>query len=344
LNNGRAKLPLSRQRYRTRLGRSLSLPKIGYSTGCLPLIRVLSEFPSIGMVLIHLADRLQKQNMAELNYDRVNKYWRTARPAILGPYMMDGFGFPAAAGRFRFRAETRITQRLIRGLNLDGTVLDLGSGIGYWAEHFAEHFAKVVAVEASAPLHDALKQRCASYANVETVQGDVMLFEPDGRFDLVFLGGLLMYLNEADVVSLLQKLVRSLQPGGIIVCRETTVRQGVVTRDGEYQAVYRSVATYTRIIKESGLSVVKVERNTPYVLLQMGCEFVKKWKALLPEKLQLIPVVGRLVYWGLRVGCPWIISIPSALNLAYPELTNHFFVLRPGSDIRGDTQTGSGAN
>ena len=282
--------------------------------------------------------------MTELNYDTVNKYWHTARPSILGPYMMDGFGFPAAAGRFRFRAETRITQRLIRGLNPNGTVLDLGSGIGYWAEYFAENFAKVVAVEASTPLYDALKQRCASYPHVETVQGDVLLFKPQDRYELVFLGGLLMYLNEADVVSLLQKLVRSLEPGGIIVCRETTVRQGVVTRDGDYQAVYRSVETYTRIFQECGLSVVKVKQNAPYVLMQMGCEFIKKWKSLLPEKFQMIPVVGRLVYWGLRVGYPWILSIPSAFSLAFPDLTNHFFVLRPGSDLQSGDQASSVAN
>ena len=282
--------------------------------------------------------------MDELNYDRVNKYWRTVRPSILGPYMMDGFGFPAAAGRFRFRAETRITQRLIRGLNPDGTVLNLGSGIGYWAEHFAEHFAKVVAVEASTPLYDALKQRCASYCTVEPVQGDVLLFEPEDCYELVFLGGLLMYLNEGDVVSLLRKLVRHVEPGGLIVCRETTVRQGAVTRDGDYQAVYRSVATYTRIFNECGLSAVKVKRNMPYVLLQMGCEFVKKWKALVPKKLQMIPVVGQLVYWVLRIGYPWIVHVPATFGLEYPKLTNHFFVLRPDSPVLPDIQAASVAS
>jgi len=282
--------------------------------------------------------------MTELNYDAVTRYWHTARPSILGPYMMDGFGFPAAVGRFRFRAETRITQRLIHGLDPAGTLLDLGSGIGHWAEHFAERFANVVAVEASTPLFDALKQRCASHPNVETVQGDVLSFEPAEHYEMVFLGGLLMYLNEGDVVSLLRKLACSLGPRGIIVCRETTVRQGVVTRDGEYQAVYRSVTTYTRIFDECGLSVVKVKRNTPYVLLQMGCEFVKKWKSLLPEKFQMIPVVGHLVYWALRICYPWIIHIPGAFGLKFPVLTNHFFVLRPDSPVLPDIQAASVAS
>lgn len=271
--------------------------------------------------------------MAELSYESVSKYWRHARPSILGPYVMDGFGFPTAAGRFRFRAETRIAQRLISGLNHEGTVLDLGSGIGYWAEHFAQHFAKIVAVEASTPLYEALTKRCAPYPNVKTIQGDVLFFEPEDRYELVFLGGLLMYLNEGDVIGLLRKLVPCLKPGGMIVCRETTVRRGVVTRDGDYQAVYRSVATYTRIFNECGLAVEKTKRNSPYVLMQMGCEFVKKWKSVAPVPLQMIPVVGHLVYWGLRIGYPWLVPVPAALGLAYPKLTNHFFVLRSGSRI-----------
>lgn len=282
--------------------------------------------------------------MTELNYETVNEYWRNAQPSILGPYMMDGFGFPAAAGRFRFRAETRIMQRLIRGLNKTGTVLDLGSGIGYWAEHFAQHFEKVVAVEASAPLHEALKLNCASYPNVETHQGDVLRFEPLGQFKLVFLGGLLMYLNQDDAVSLLRRLALSLEPGGVIVCRETTVRNGVVTREGDYQAVYRSTDTYTGIFNECGLSVVDVQRNTPYVLMQMGCEFVKKWKVVVPDRLHMISVVGRLLYWGLRLGYPWIVHLPGACHWAYPQLTNHFFVLQPSASITGDDPIASVAN
>lgn len=190
--------------------------------------------------------------MSRLNYEVVNKYWNTAQASMLGPYMMDGFGFPVAAGRFRFRAEIQMVEQLVRNLNSDGTVLDLGSGIGYWAEYFAEHFTKVVAVEASTPLFDAMKERCESNSRIKIIQGDVLSFEPEDRFELIFLGGLLMYLNQNDVVALLQKLSHFLEPGGVIICRESTVQQGVMTREGEYQAVYRSVSEYQRIFSECG--------------------------------------------------------------------------------------------
>jgi len=97
----------------------------------------------------------------QLDYTVVNSYWDKTESSILGPYLMDGFGFPAGAGRFRFRGESRIVQRLIRQANMDraGNMLDLGSGAGYWAEYFAQQFDKTVAVEASTSLYKTLVQR-----------------------------------------------------------------------------------------------------------------------------------------------------------------------------------------
>ena len=270
--------------------------------------------------------------MAELDYAVVHRYWNGARPSILGPYMMEGYGFPPAAGLYRFNAERDIVRRLIQDLNRTGTVLDLGSGAGFWAEEFARRFAKVVAVEGSAALCDALRARCTPYPTVRVFHEDVLSFEPADTYELVFLGGMLMYLNDREVVALLRRIVPSLAPGGMILCRETTVREGIVTRSGDYQATYRSTDVYRGLFSECRLSVAQIELNEPYVLLQMGCEFIKKWQAALaPSKLHGLDSLGRLVYWGLRAGNPWIARLPGVLGYESPQWLNHFFVL--GSDV-----------
>ena len=87
-----------------------------------------------------------------------------------------------------------------------------------------------------------------------------------------------------------------------MLCRESTVRNGTLTRQGDYQVVYRSVETYTHLFEKCGLSLNHVELNKPYFLMQMGCEFIRKWKAVVPGPLQAIPLVGRLTYWLLRIG------------------------------------------
>ena len=138
--------------------------------------------------------------------------------------MMDGFGFPLSAGDFRFRAESRIVRRLTRNLGAKAVALDLGSGIGYWAEQFAHDFSRVVAVERSPALYQSLQERCAGYPNVRPVLGNVLSFELDDEFDLVFLGGLLMYLDEIDVIALLRRLGPCLRAGGIHLCQQSKER------------------------------------------------------------------------------------------------------------------------
>ncbi len=265
--------------------------------------------------------------MTEIDYARVNRYWEKATASILGPYMMDDFGFPACAGDFRFRAESRIVQRLTGDVKRDGTVLDLGSGIGVWAEEFARRFSQVTAVEGSHTLFQSLQKRCAPYPRLRPIHGDVMNFEPNARYDLVFLGGLLMYLNEKDVIALLRKLAPCIKPGGIILCRESTVRGNAVALRGDYQVVYRSVSEYRRIFAQCGLSIPHAERNEPYVLIEMGSELVEKWQQTVPARFQALRAVGHLTYFGLRLAYPWITRIPKALGIAFPKLENHFFIL-----------------
>ena len=66
--------------------------------------------------------------------------------------------------------------------------------------------------------------------------------------------------------------------------------------------------------------------------MQMGCELIRKWKENVPGNLQMVPVVGHLAYWGLRLGDPWIRRIPSAMGIDFPELTNHFFLITRAYD------------
>ena len=186
----------------------------------------------------------------------------------------------------------------------------------------------MVAVEGSNALYQALEERCTPYSNIRTLHGDVLTFEPDAHYSLVFLGGLLMYLDENDVIALLKKLIPYLGPDGIILCRESTVQGETVTRTGDYSVVYRSVADYKRIFKQCGLTLNHIERNEPYVLMQMGCELVKKWKQLVPKSLQALQIVGHLTYWSMRLGAPWIKRLLKVIGISFPDLENHFFVLR----------------
>ncbi len=110
---------------------------------------------------------------------------------------------------------------------------------------------------------------------------------------------------------------------------------------GDYQVVYRSVETYRSLLVDAGFDVVSVQPNTAYINVQMACELIKKWKALLPGRFRCLPVVGRLAYWGFRLGYPWntrlIPWLLARMGREFPLLRNHFFVLRPSLSRRTGT-------
>jgi trans-aconitate methyltransferase len=198
-----------------------------------------------------------------------------------------------------------------------------------WTSFFAERFRHVIAVEASQKFHKALEARRSLHPNIQIVQQDVRSFEPQTPISLAFSGGLLMYLNDVDIRSLLKRLREDLKPDGIMVCRESTIRDGATIRQGDYQAVYRSIPVYKKIFEETGFQVLKIEKNFPYVLLEMGNQFLDKLKETIPYPKQWISILGPCVYFSLRLLNRWIVNMPQWLGMEYPKLENHFFAIRP---------------
>jgi hypothetical protein len=178
----------------------------------------------------------------------------------------------------------------------------------------------------------AARERVARLPNVEIFEGDGRKNLPEGPFDMIFLGGLCMYLKNDDVLTLLHSLKHRLSKEGSIILRESTVQQGVFLARGEYQAVYRSVSLYHQLFENAGPFRVEVRRNCGYNSMEIAEELVdlrRKWLPFLPKDS---PTLGFLMWWALRGTTPislW--ALPRALsqlNIAWPRLQNHFFKLR----------------
>ncbi len=142
-----------------------------------------------------------------------------------------------------------------------------------------------------------------------------------------------MYLGDADVAALLRSLKTRLSEGGMIILRESTVREGILLAKGEYQAVYRSVGLYQKLFAEAGIPNVEVRPNSGYTSMEVAegaVVFRRKWLPFLPKDSLLL---GNLTWSVLRAASPisfW--AIPQALsrmNVAWPRLQNHFFKLQP---------------
>ena len=231
-------------------------------------------------------------------------------------------------GNFDLETESKTVAKIIQSVDFSGTVLDLSSGLGYWAEYFALRFNKVVAVESSISLYKGLVNRCRAISNIIPVHSNALSFKPTESYTMIFMGGLLMYLNQEDVIYLLQKFNSFLTNKGIILCRESTVRTKTMTRLGAYQAVYRSVDTYKQLFKQCDLIANQVKQNTAYNLLEIGIQFIEKWQKVAPKSLQATPLLGRIIYFGLRFIEPIFFQLSKIINFKFTKLTNHFFQLK----------------
>lgn len=273
-----------------------------------------------------------------LDYVAVRRYFEStpSESAASASYMAHEQNLPVDAVRYRLRNEVETVGDWIRAAPSTGSVLDVGCGAGAWTEIFALRFASVVGMEQSESMLAAARARLRSQANVSLLGGDVRSQLPEGPFDLIFLGGLCMYLNDEDAVLLLRALARRLNKGASLVLRETTVATGTSTTSGQYQAVYRSVDRYRRLFEQAGFVEPEVRRNYAYNSMEIAVELVEQRRRRLGFMPKESPFLGALTWYALRGTAPmtfWLLPrLLSRLGVRWPSLQNHFF--RLGVDPR----------
>lgn len=264
----------------------------------------------------------------------VKKYFDNAKggTAATVSMMTHEFNLPASAARYRLEKEIETISDWLGEVNDSGRVLDVGCGAGAWSEIFSKRYKTVIGIEQSSLMLKAARERVASLPNVKILEGDGRHALPEGPFDMIFLGGLCMYLSDDDLIELLHSLKSRLAEGGSIILRESTLHQGVYLAQGEYQAVYRSVNLYRELFDDAGPFRVEVRRNYGYTNLVTAEELVslrRKWLPFLPAESTML---GSLTWWLLRGTRPisfWALPrIFSQLGIPWPRLQNHFFRLR----------------
>ncbi|MEO6447221.1 MAG: metalloregulator ArsR/SmtB family transcription factor [Gemmatimonadaceae bacterium] len=101
-------------------------------------------------------------------------------------------------------------------LDRDAVVGDLGCGTGHFSARLAPHVRRVVAVDASAEMLHAARERLAHHTNVELHLGELeQLPIPDASLDLATLSLVLHYV--ATPARAIAEAYRVLRPGGRLV-------------------------------------------------------------------------------------------------------------------------------
>lgn len=154
-------------------------------------------------------------------------------------------------------------------LNKDMTVLDLGGGDGYWAFKFADKAKEIVVVDYCSDLIHRGEER-AKEENVDDIvflELPIQDFTSNIKYDLIFIAGVLLYLNDEDLEKLIKNIKVYSKIGTILILRDGTGTLGrycINTKYSEYlktyySAIYRTRGEYIQAFKKAGFELVKDE-------------------------------------------------------------------------------------
>ena len=164
---------------------------------------------------------------------------------------------PAEAAAYRKRCELTILRDWLDAVPPSARVLDVGCGIGQLGRG-VRCAVRVSDRDRSEPGYGGSGscRRLAPTQNVSViVTGDVLSDLPNESFDLIFVGGL-SHVPERrrrrNAPAVARSLTSRLRAGGTIILRSRPCGRGRRVARGEYQAVYRSVSDYRRLISARG--------------------------------------------------------------------------------------------
>lgn len=243
-----------------------------------------------------VAARQAAAPVAFLDEAKVAAFWNGARKAASEEqhtgYLQDEW--PSAVARNRLLGEQAQVARWLEELGAGhGACLDVGCGNGAWLARLAPRFGRAHGVDLSSVMVDSARRLLARHgqANVTLACQSVAALPEDERYDVIFVGGVLMYHNDGEVAGVVAKLARLLAPGGLLLLRESTcaartwyrdtpLSPGLFAEPGAprppYFAIYRQPEAYLRWVADCGLTLVAHEANRHYQLADLT-ETLLRW-------------------------------------------------------------------
>ncbi len=152
-------------------------------------------------------------------------------------------------------------------LREESIVLDLGGGYGVWAFKIAPAVAHVDVVDFCAPLVERGTAKAAELAvnNITFTHAAAQDFTSTRSYDLVFISGLLLYLNDDELDQLLDRIAGYSQAGSVVLLRDGTgvpdhyeiTKRWSEALQANYAAIYRTRDEYLAAFARIGYTCVR---------------------------------------------------------------------------------------
>jgi SAM-dependent methyltransferase len=138
--------------------------------------------------------------------------------------------------------------------------VDLGCGFGDWTVRFAEMADEIIACDVSPGFVDEARRRLreSGHPAATVACSDVRTFTAYGDADLVYLGAVLMYLDDAGCLSVLRGVRERIAPDGLLLSRDwCAIRMGRArVNRSPWFSMHRRPRRYLEPAEQSGFRVV----------------------------------------------------------------------------------------
>ena len=157
------------------------------------------------------------------------------------------------------------------------SVLDLGCGVGRWGELFCPKVAHYIGIDGSTKMIERAKENLSKFNNKELLVGNLRRIENEiialhdeiQQYDIVFICGVLMYLNDSEVIAVLKQLPALINNGRQVCFIESMSQNTRLTLKDiyseelkqNYSAIYRTEEEFLQMMRDAFGDKLMLERN-----------------------------------------------------------------------------------
>ena len=203
----------------------------------------------------------------DISYDDVKKFFDergSQEKKHLYNYVMYLDNKPEVAIE-RDRQGKECLDKIIR-IDSSMKVLDVGCGVGRWGEHFLNKGAYYVGIDGNSMMIERAKNNLKQYnnkklvlCNLQNIEELVKTNNDLSNFDLIFVSGVFMYLNDEDCLNVMKCFNKLCSKNSKICIIESMSNDERLTLDNfysddlnqDYSAIYRTVNEYKVIMKNA---------------------------------------------------------------------------------------------
>lgn len=168
---------------------------------------------------------------------------------------------------YRHYLEVQHIKSIIQ-LNKNISVLELGCGNGRFALSIAPLVKKYVGIDISGVGLEIARNNCEikGLNNTKFIQGSVIDFSLEEKFDVVYFGSVLQYLTDEQIIETLMNLKKVTKEDTIILDRATIRKKHrYISNTIMYYCQYRTSEEYSEIFKKCGLSNTYQKRSYDFI-------------------------------------------------------------------------------